>query len=234
MDAQRLPKVDDYIASRAPFAQPILAHARDIVHAAQPGIEEAIKWSHPAFLWKGKLVAGMAAFKGHATFGFWHGEAVTGRMEVEDTAMGSFGRMTSLADLPPDAELAEMVQKACALIDAGVAPKHMTERQKRPELPVPPALQAALDANPAAKANWDSFAPSHRREYCEWVSEAKREATAATRRRSNGWPRAGSATGSMRTAERTTPESLAFLRALASHASPGSPLFFLLFQRAEI
>ena len=177
----RLPAIDAYIASRAAFAQPILSHARDIVHAAQPDIEEAVKWSHPAFLWKGKLVAGMAAFKGHATFGFWHGDAVTGRTDVEDTAMGSFGRMTSLADLPPDAELAAMVRKACALIDAGIAPKHMVERQKRPDLAVPPALQVALDANPAAAAHWDAFAPSHRREYCEWVGEAKREATAATR-----------------------------------------------------
>ena len=177
----RLPAIDAYIAGRAPFAQPILSHARDIVHAAQPDIEEAVKWSHPAFLWKGKLVAGMAAFKGHATFGFWHGTAVTGRTEVEDTAMGSFGRLTSLADLPPDDELADMVRKACALIDAGLVPKHMAERQKRPELPVPPALQAALDADPAAKAHWDAFSPSHRRDYCEWVGEAKREATAATR-----------------------------------------------------
>ena len=181
MNAHRLPAIDAYIASRAAFAQPILSHARDIVHAAQPDIEEAVKWSHPAFLWKGKLVAGMAAFKEHATFGFWHGAQVTGVTEVEDTAMGSFGRLTSLADLQPDAELAEMVRKACALIDAGVASKHMTERKPRAELPVPPVLQAALDANPAAKANWDAFSPSHRREYSEWVGEAKREATAATR-----------------------------------------------------
>lgn len=177
----RLPAVDAYIASRASFAQPILSHARDIVHAAQPDIGEAVKWSHPAFLWKGKLVAGMATFKGHATFGFWHGDAVTGRTEVEDTAMGSFGRLTSLADLPPDAELADMVRKACALIDAGVAPKHMTERQKRAELPVPSALAAALAANPKAQAAWTAFAPSHRREYSEWVGEAKRDATAAMR-----------------------------------------------------
>ena len=95
--------------------------------------------------------------------------------------MGSFGRLTSLDDLPPDAELADMVRNACALIDAGVAPKHMTERQKRPEIVTPPALQAALDANPAALAAWTAFAPSHRREYAEWVAEAKREATAATR-----------------------------------------------------
>jgi uncharacterized protein YdeI (YjbR/CyaY-like superfamily) len=177
----RSPAIDAYIAGRAAFARPILSHARDIVHATQPDIEEAVKWSHPAFLWKDKLVAGMAAFKGHATFGFWHGAAVTGQMEVEDTAMGSFGRLTSLADLPPDTELAAMVRKACALIDAGVAPKHMTERKPRAELPVPPALQAALAANPKAQAAWTAFAPSHRREYCEWVGEAKREATVATR-----------------------------------------------------
>lgn len=181
MGDNRLAAVDAYIAGRAPFAQPILVHARNMVHAAQPGIEEAIKWSHPAFLWKGKMVAGMAAFKEHATFGFWQGEAVTGKTGAVDTAMGSFGRLTSLADLPDDDALTAMVRKACALIDAGVVAKHMTGRKPRAELPVPAALQTALDANAKAKATWDNFAPSHRREYCEWVGEAKRETTAAAR-----------------------------------------------------
>lgn len=177
----RDPRIDSYIASRAPFAQPILSHTRDIVHAAQPGIEEAVKWSMPAFLWQGKIAIGMAAFKAHAALNFWHGAAVTGGTGRETDAMGSFGRLTTLADLPPDDELAEMVRKACALIDDGVVAQHMTARAKRPDVPVPPALAAALAANPKAQAVWSAFAPSHRREYCDWVAEAKRDATIATR-----------------------------------------------------
>jgi uncharacterized protein YdeI (YjbR/CyaY-like superfamily) len=181
MEPERSPKVDAYIAARAPFAQPILSHIRDLAHASVPGLTETIKWSMPSFNRNGKIVFHMAAFKEHATLAFWHGEMVTGGTGREGEAMGSFGRLRSLADLPPDGELAAMFRKAVELIDAGVVARHMTERQKRPEVSTPPALQAALDANPVALAAWNAFAPSHRREYCDWVAEAKREATAATR-----------------------------------------------------
>ncbi|MBA3897797.1 MAG: YdeI/OmpD-associated family protein [Sphingomonadaceae bacterium] len=177
----RDPRVDAYIASRQPFARPILTHVREVVHQAAPDIEEAIKWSHVAFTRRGKLFLGMAAFKEHAALNFWHGALATGGTGVEDEAMGSFGRLTSPADLPDDAELAGMIKKAVALVDAGVKPPHMANRKPRPELPVPQGLTDALDKNPKAAGVWASLAPSHRREYCEWIGEAKRPETAAKR-----------------------------------------------------
>jgi hypothetical protein len=172
-------RVDAYIERAQPFAKPVLEHLRAVVQAVHPDIAEAIKWGMPAFLYKGKILASMASFKAHATFGVWSGPEAEKGNDRAGEAMGSLGRITGLADLPGEAALRAMLARAMAVIDAGAprAPK----RTAKPELPVPPALTAALDANPAARATFDGFAPSHRREYVEWVAEAKREETRVRR-----------------------------------------------------
>ena len=172
----RDPRIDAYIARQADFARPILEHLRAAVHTACPEAEETMKWSMPHFLYKGQMLAGMAAFKAHATFGFWRGKEVTGGTGREREAMGSFGRLTSVADLPPDEELASLIRRAMAVTDSGPRPAR-AKAPARPELEAPPDLQAALDSNPAARDTFDGFPPSARREYVQWVVEAKRPET---------------------------------------------------------
>lgn len=174
----RDPRVDDYIASSAAFAQPILSWLRERVHAACPDVEEAIKWSMPGFLYKGKPLANMAAFKAHATFGFWHRQEL--RTGKEGSAMGQYGRIASLDDLPDAATLERQVKEAMALTDTGAAPKRAAKPPK-PALPVPPELAAALAQDAAASAHFDAFPPGARRDYCEWIGEAKRPETRAKR-----------------------------------------------------
>ena len=170
----RDPRVDDYIAKRQPFAQPILTHLRELVHKHAPDAEETLKWGVPHFVLSGQNLAGMAAFKEHATFGFWRDEEVTG--SPRDTgAMGSMGRLSSLADLPSDEEMADYIRKAAALC-AGDKPKRAAPKPKA-ALDLPDDLGAALKANPAAQGHWDAFSPGKRRDYIEWVIEAKREET---------------------------------------------------------
>jgi uncharacterized protein YdeI (YjbR/CyaY-like superfamily) len=172
------PRIDAYIASRAEFARPILSRLRELVHEACPEAEETVKWSMPSFTYKGKILAGMAAFKAHATFGYWN-DSVLRQEEKNRSAMGQFGRLTSLDDLPPRATLIELTRKSMALIDQGAKPPRATGR--KPPLTVPQDLRAAIDAVPAAKAAFDAFAPSCQREYVEWVTEAKRDETRAKR-----------------------------------------------------
>ncbi|WP_066527926.1 YdeI/OmpD-associated family protein [Erythrobacter sp. CCH5-A1] len=165
----RDPRIDDYIAKAAPFAQPILTHVRALVHHALPEAEETIKWGMPHFMVGGKNLVGLAAFKAHASVVIHHEER-TGE------GMGALGKLTSLADLPPDEQLVARFQARPAAL-AQPKPK----RAPKPELPVPPAFAAALDAAPAARARFDAFAPSHRREYVEWIADAKRDDTRAKR-----------------------------------------------------
>ena len=172
---QRDARVDAYIESAAPFAQPILTHLREVVHMACPDVEETLKWRSPSFEYKGML-CGMAAFKQHCVFGFWKHELVTGKSDLADEAMGSFGRITAVKDLPARKVLTGYVKKAMELNDEGIkAPRNKTV-PKRP-LKVPEDLAAALKKNAKARATFEGFSPSHKREYVEWIVEAKREET---------------------------------------------------------
>ena len=168
-------RIDAYIAKAEKFAQPILQHLRDVVHEACPGVEEAMKWSSPHFLYKGML-CGMAAFKAHVAFGFWKGALVLGSDGKDQAAMGQFGRITKLEDLPPDRTLKSLVKKAMKLNEAG---EKVPRPLKHPKPPVvaPDDLAAALKRNKKAQATYDRFPASHKREYVDWITEAKRPET---------------------------------------------------------
>jgi len=170
------PRVDAYIAKKADFAQVILIHLRSLVHATCPNAEEAIKWSMPFFTYRGQNLCNMAGFKAHVAFGFWHDKVAGDAMEVGgEGAMGQMGRIASLSDLPPDAEIAALIRKGMALIDAGEKPRQ--DVKPRADQPIAPEFQAAIDANPTAAAVWASFTPGKIRDYAEWINDAKRAET---------------------------------------------------------
>lgn len=174
--------MDAYIAEAAPFAQPLLSHLRKLVHATCPEAEEAIKWSSPCFMYHGKMLCTMAAFKEHMAFGFWHQE-MEKLIEKEHggkqiaTAMGLLGRITKKADLPSDAKLRGYIQRAMELTDTGTPARPRPAAKKKPEAIVPPDLAERLKASRKAATMWENFSPSHRREYIEWIAEAKRPET---------------------------------------------------------
>ena len=173
------PRIDSYIEGRAAFARPIVDHLRAAVHRACPEVEETIRWSMPSFSYKGQILCQMAAFKDHLSFGFWRSDEVTGP-DTKDDAMGQFGRVTGLADLPDDATLDALIRKAAALIDSG-AKKPRPVKAPKAALAMPDDLAIALAANAAARAAYDGFPPGARRDYLEWVIEAKRPETRARR-----------------------------------------------------
>jgi uncharacterized protein YdeI (YjbR/CyaY-like superfamily) len=173
------PRVDAYIERSAAFAKPILQRLRAIVHDACPDCVEEMKWSFPHFTYKGML-ASMASFKQHCAFGFWKASLVMEDDARTAGAMGHLGRITSLADLPPRAMLIRWTKKARALNDAGVkrpAPRRRPRKSLRP----PPELTAALKKNRQASAVFQSFSPTKKRDYIEWITEAKNAATRAKR-----------------------------------------------------
>ena len=182
------PRVDAYIAQAAPFAQPILAHLRATVHAAVPEVVEAMKWSRPHFLLDGRLLCGMSAFKAHCAFGFWANRdaAQSASGAADGEAMGQFGRITQLSDLPGAARLKALVRDAAKAsreppaAASGTAASSV-RKPPRPALPVPDDLRAALDARAGATTVFAAFPPGQRREYIEWIVEAKRPETRAKR-----------------------------------------------------
>jgi uncharacterized protein YdeI (YjbR/CyaY-like superfamily) len=178
---KRDPRVDAYIKKSADFARPILEQLRAAVHETCPDCEETMKWSMPHFDYKGPM-CGMAAFKNHATFGFWKGSLVMpadGGAAAKD-GMGQFGKLTSVADLPSKKTIAGYIKRAMTLNDEGVQPARKPKTPAKP-VKVPPYFSAALKKNKKAQAAFDAFPPSHKREYVEWITEAKTDETRTRR-----------------------------------------------------
>lgn len=172
-------RVDAYIDKSADFAKPILIHLRNLVHSAVPGVEETMKWSFPHFDHRGIMCA-MAAFKQHCTFGFWKASIMSDPDGIlarnGEEAMGHLGRITKLADLPPDRVLVKYVREAARLNSEGVKLPPRPKVRKRP-VKTPAVLLAALKKSPKARATFEIFSDSHRREYIEWITEAKTDET---------------------------------------------------------
>jgi uncharacterized protein YdeI (YjbR/CyaY-like superfamily) len=167
------PRVDAYIKRAAPFARPILKRLRKIVHIGCPDVEETIKWNSPFFDHKG-IVCFMAAFKQHCAFGFWKGSLIFGA--ENKGAMGHFGRITSVDDLPNEKQLIGFVRKAAELNEAGVK-KSRPRSPAKQKVSVPSDLKAALQKNAKARKTFEHFSYSHKKEYVDWIMDAKREET---------------------------------------------------------
>lgn len=179
--ANRDPRIDAYIARAPDFARPVLEHLREIVHEACPDVQETIKWSMPFFDYHGPL-ANMAAFKAHAAFGFWKAALILdadGRSA--EPAMGQFGRITGVADLPSKRVLSGYVKQAAKLNEKGVKSPTRSAPKAKPAPEPSPAFAAALRKHAGARKHFEAMSPSHRREYVEWIAEAKRDETRDTR-----------------------------------------------------
>jgi len=168
-------RVDAYIEKSQDFAKPILRHLRKLVHQSCPEVTETLKWSMPSFEYKG-MMCGFASFKQHCTFGFWKEALLTDAKFPAKNAMGSFGRITSLKDLPNDATIKKIIKEAKRLNDENIqVPKK--KPIKKTDISLPEILREALARNDAAAETFDGFPPSAQREYVEWITEAKTEPT---------------------------------------------------------
>lgn len=172
-------QIDQYILKAQPFAQPILHHLRALIHHACPEVEEKIKWSMPHFDYKGSPLVHMAAFKQHCAFGFWKAALMKDKSLLEnakqETAMGHLGKITSLKDLPPDKKIIAYIKEAMKLNEAGIKVQKIIK--PKADIPLPDDFNLLLKKNKKATAVFQAFSPSCRREYLEWIVDAKAEAT---------------------------------------------------------
>jgi uncharacterized protein YdeI (YjbR/CyaY-like superfamily) len=179
----RSAEVDDYIAGAADFARPILKKIRSLFHKACPQIQETIKWGFPHFECKG-IVASMAAFKRHAAFGFWKAKLLAdadGLFADKGESASRMAKLTDIADLPPDGVFIAFIREAVALNERGVKVPARKNRPRKRELEVPDDLARALKKNKKAHATFERFSPSNRRDYVEWITEARHEETRVKR-----------------------------------------------------
>jgi uncharacterized protein YdeI (YjbR/CyaY-like superfamily) len=174
----KLEKIDGYIEKSADFAKPILNHLRELVHTACPDVKEKWKWSFPNFDHKGPFCS-MAAFKQHCAFGFWKASLMKDPHKIlgaRSEAMGQMGRIMRLEDLPPDDVLIAYITEAKELNDKGIKLPARPKTDKK-ELVIPDYLTTALEQNAQAQETFENFSYSHKKEYVEWLVEAKTEDT---------------------------------------------------------
>lgn len=173
------PRIDAYIEKALPFAQPILVHLRGLVHKACPGVGETIKWGFPHFEYKG-LLCSMASFKQHCAFGFWKAALMTDAEQflnrIGNTGMGHFDRITTIKDLPSDKVMIAYIQEAMKLNEDGIQLSR-SGRVKEGSIEVPDYFREALEKDKKAFDNFEGFSLSAKREYLEWITEAKTEST---------------------------------------------------------
>jgi len=183
-------RIDAYIARSAAFAKPILTHLRTVAHEACPDVEETLKCGSPAYMHHGILCI-TAAFKAHCALVLWRAPLIVGAVKSRD-ARGHFGKLTSVKDLPSKKILVGLLKQAVKLNEAGTTTSQRTKGKPKRTLPTPADLAAGLKKNAKAAAAWAEFAPSHRREYIEWITEAKRPETRAERLKTTlAWVREG-------------------------------------------
>ena len=171
-------RIDDYIAKSADFAKPVLNHLRKLIHEACPDVEETMKWSMPFFDYKGPL-CNLASFKQHCAFGFWKAALMKDAKQMKENnkgSMGVLGKLTSLQDLPPDTQIKSWIKEATKLNADGVKAPEKKVKEKK-EIEMPESFKKALSKNKKASATYESFSPSHKYEYLEWITEAKTEDT---------------------------------------------------------
>ncbi|MHC4938489.1 MAG: YdeI/OmpD-associated family protein [Planctomycetota bacterium] len=174
-------RVDAYIKNAPDYARPILEKIRAAVHKADPRIGEDIKWGNPTFMHNG-IVAGMGAFKHHVAWGFWNAASMKDPEKLFGTERKKSPyalKATSVKDLPPARVLNAYIKEAVQLNESGV--KRSAKKAVRAPLEPPADFLAALRRKRKALATFEGFPPSRRREYVEWITEAKRDATRSTR-----------------------------------------------------
>lgn len=176
-------RIDAYIAKSADFAKPILNHLRELVHKACPDVVETLKWSMPCFEYKGML-CNLASFKQHCSFGFWKASLMKDKVLMEtaqsEVAMGHLGRITSLKDLPSDKKITAWIKEAMKLNEDGKKIVKAKPAVKQ-ELIVPDYFISAVKKNKKAWTTYEAFSPSAKKDYVQWVTEAKSEETRNSR-----------------------------------------------------
>jgi uncharacterized protein YdeI (YjbR/CyaY-like superfamily) len=179
-------RIDAYISKSADFAKPILSHLRQVVHKNCPEVVETMKWSFPHFVYNDTILCSMASFKAHCAFGFWLSSMMKDKygalsLGQEREAMGHVGKIQSRKDLPSDKILADCIKEAMQLIDSGAKLQKKERAASSKELEIPAYFIPALKKNKKALATFENFSYSQKKEYVEWVTEAKTEKTRYSR-----------------------------------------------------
>lgn len=173
---KKVNSVEEYIENSANFAEEI-AMLRNIINST--ALEETIKWSMPTYCLNGKNVLGLGAFKNHFCIWFHHGvflkdehKLLYNAQEEKTKAMRQM-RFETKKDINKAAVLAYVKE---AIENQRLGRELKPQRKTKP-VTIPKELKTALNTNSEFKKTFKQLSPSHQREYCDYITEAKRDDT---------------------------------------------------------
>jgi uncharacterized protein YdeI (YjbR/CyaY-like superfamily) len=94
-----------------------------------------------------------------------------------NTAMGNFGQLKSMNDLPPDRIILGYIRQAVKLNSKAIKVPRRTRRTEKKALKVPKYFKDALVKNRMALKTFESFSYTNKKDYVDWMTEAKTEET---------------------------------------------------------
>ena len=144
-------------------------------------LEENIKWGAPVYSYNGKNIVGIGAFKSYAGLWFFQGALLKDKSKVlvnaqegKTSAMRQW-RFNSIEEAS-DALISEYITEAIANHKAGKEIKP----EKKP-LIIPELLKEELASDVELADAFDHLSLSCKREYADYISEAKKDETKVNR-----------------------------------------------------
>ncbi|MEO9802317.1 MAG: YdeI/OmpD-associated family protein [Reichenbachiella sp.] len=169
-------KIDAYLTTVSSEHRPVLELIRKTVNAVDDRIQEDWKWRAPCFSLEG-LVCWFVAFKSHVGLNFFKGALIedihNAFVESEDEDKGNRMIHFKSIDEVKVKVIQDYVKQAVLLNEQGIK----IDFPKRKTLETPDYLIEALNKNKKAKDVFESFTDAQRKDYIEWLVEAKREET---------------------------------------------------------
>lgn len=176
------PKVDEYILKKEKWQQEL--HILRSIFLDLP-LGETIKWGAPVYVFQGKNIVGLAAFKKYFGLWFFQGALLKDKQKVfvnaqegKTKAMMQW-RFYALEEIKTDL-IKDYVLEAIENVKQGKEIKPV-RRNKKSKLIIPPELLNTLDENRELKEKFETFTESKKREFAEYIIDAKRSTTKASR-----------------------------------------------------
>lgn len=172
----KITSVEEYIELNTHFSAEITI-LRGLINSTE--LKETIKWNMPTFYLNEKNVLGLGAFKNHFCIWFHQGvflkdehQLLHNAQEEKTKAMRQM-RFESIDDINEVSVLA-YVKEAIENQRLG---RELTPQRQSKSVVIPQGLKAVLNTNAKLKKCFNKLSLSHQREFCNYIEEAKREAT---------------------------------------------------------
>lgn len=167
-----------YIEKATPEFKEVMIALRSVLNNPNFDIKEDWKWGAPNFNNEG-MICWLAHFRNHVGMNFFKGTLIKDKYNLFTHYREEKGnrqlKFSDINQIIPE-QIEYYIEEAIKLNQ-----ENIKVVKKEIDTSLPLDLETELNNNPKAKMFFESLAPSYKRDYIEWIEEAKREATRTKR-----------------------------------------------------